>query len=414
MKAPFSRIFLPIGLALASAFIFGCGGASSNTSGSSQPGSNPVSNVQAITVNGGPASVLGANFNYVDGAFTSVTVCAPGSTTNCQTIDGILVDTGSFGLRILSSALSASLPQQTNSSGSPIVECAAFEDGITWGPVVTADVKMAGEQASSLPIQIIGSSNFPTVPADCTAQGQPLDDLASLGANGLLGIGQAIQDCGPDCASSGPLSLGTYFECPSSGCVDTTEGLAEQVQNPVASFASDNNGVIIELPAVSGAEASVSGSMIFGIGTQSNNGLGNTTTVFGTDPIGNFTTTYKGTTYLSFLDSGSNGIFFLDTPTTGLPECIDISFLYCPTSPQNISVTNNAQPGTNGATASFTFTVSDGDSLISNVNDAAVNGLAGPGPSMFDFGLPFFFGHNVYVAIDGKSTPGGTGPYSAY
>ena len=49
-----------------------------------------------------------------------------------------------------------------------------------------------------------------------------------------------------------------------------------------------------------------------------------------------------------------------------------------------------------------------------NVNDAAVNGLAGPGPSMFDFGLPFFFGHNVYVAIDGKSTPGGTGPYSAY
>jgi len=407
MKAFLSRIFSPLGLVLASALIFGCGGGSSSTPESSQPGSNPVSNVQAITVNAGP------DFNYVDGAFTSVTVCAPGSTTNCQTIDGILVDTGSFGLRILSSALTASLPQQTNSSGSPIVECAAFESGITWGPVVAADVKMAGEQASSLPIQIIGSTNFPTVPADCSAQGLPLDDLASLGANGLLGIGQAIQDCGADCASSGPLSLGAYYACPSSGCVDTTEGLAEQVQNPVASFATDNNGLIVELPAVSGAEATVSGSLIFGIGTQSNNGLGSAT-VFGTDPLGDFTTTYKGTAYLSFLDSGSNAIFFLDTTTTGLPECNDINFLYCPTSPQNISVTNNALPGTNGATAPFAFTVSNADSLLSNVNNAAVNGLAGPGSGMFDFGLPFFFGHNVYVAIDGKSTSGGTGPYSAY
>lgn len=321
MKACPSRTFLPLGLALASLMIFGCGGGSASTSETSSPGSNSVSNVQAVTVNAGPASILGPNFNYIDGAFTSVTVCAPASTTNCQTIGGILIDTGSFGLRILSSALTASLPQQTNSGGNPIVECAAFEDGITWGPVVTADVKIAGEQASSLPIQVVGSPNFSAIPADCTAQGQPLDDLANLGANGLLGIGQAIQDCGPDCVSSGPASLGTYFSCPSSGCVDTTEGLPEQVQNPVASFTTDNNGVIVELPAVSGAEASVNGSLIFGIGTQSNNGLGGAT-VFGTDSFGNFTTTYKGTVYPSFLDSGSNAIFFSIQPLRGLRSAV--------------------------------------------------------------------------------------------
>ena len=169
MRALLSRIFLPFGLVTASILIFGCGGGSGNTAESSQTATNPGSNVQAITVNGGP------DFNFVDGAFTSVTVCVPGSSTNCQTIGGILVDTGSSGLRILSSALTVSLPQQTNSTGSPIAECAVFADGIIWGPVQTADVKIAGEQASSLPIcQVIGSPEFFEYPQKLHfSQGQP-------------------------------------------------------------------------------------------------------------------------------------------------------------------------------------------------------------------------------------------------
>jgi hypothetical protein len=407
MRAFPSRILLLLGLVMVSILAFGCGGnnGGSQSSQSSQPGSN----VQAITVNAGP------NSNYVDGAFTSVTVCAPGSTTNCQTISGILLDTGSSGLRILSSALSVSLPSQTNSSGNPMAECAAFADGITWGAVQTADVKISGEQASSLPIQVIGSPSLPTIPADCTAQGQPMDDLANLGANGLLGLGSFIEDCGPDCVAAGPLSLGSYYACPSGVCSDTTESLAGQVQNPVPSFATDNNGLIVELPAVTGVEASLSGSLIFGIGTQSNNGLGGTT-VFGTDQFGDFITTYKSTQYLSFLDSGSNGIYFLDAATTGLPICSSLTFLYCPSSAQTITVQNNAQPGTNGASAPFSFMVGNGIILFGNGANAVVNDLAGPAPmpGLFDFGLPFFFGRNVYTAIEGKSTPGGTGPYLAY
>lgn len=182
------RMFFGLGIFSAIA-ILGCGSSSTTSTPASQ-GSTQVSNVQPIAVNAGPAS------NYVDGAFTSVTVCTPGSTTNCQTIGGILVDTGSSGLRILSSALTVALPQQTDSSSNPIAECAAFADGVTWGPVQKADVKMAGELASSLPIQVIGGSNFSTVPSACTGQGAPEDDLGSLAANGLLGIGQAIQDCG--------------------------------------------------------------------------------------------------------------------------------------------------------------------------------------------------------------------------
>ena len=58
----------------------------------------------------------------------------------------------------------------------------------------------------------------------------------------------------------------------------------------------------------------------------------------------------------------------------------------------------------------------DANVLLNNgiSDNAAVNDLAGPLSGMVDLGLPFFFGRNVFTAIEGKSTPGGTGPYSAY
>ena len=35
-------------------------------------------------------------------------------------------------------------------------------------------------------------------------------------------------------------------------------------------------------------------------------------------------------------------------------------------------------------------------------------------PVAVAWGLPFFFGRNVFVAIEGQSTPAGVGPYWAY
>jgi hypothetical protein len=43
--------------------------------------------------------------------------------------------------------------------------------------------------------------------------------------------------------------------------------------------------------------------------------------------------------------------------------------------------------------------------------------LAGPAfvtSTIFDWGLPFFYGRNVYAAVEQQSTPGGSGPYIAY
>ncbi len=304
----------------------GCSGDSSvnNTGGGGGGGStSSTPNVQAITVNTGPSAAPPLNSPYIDGAFTSVTVCAPGSTTSCQTISGILVDTGSSGLRILSSALTISLPQQTASNGNPIVECLPFVDGITWGPVQTADMTIAGEQAKSLPIQVIGSSNFLDryrMLAQVLGRLKMIFQLWVPTAFWELGLMRKIAAW--LARVSGGSNPGLYYACPATGCEVTAESLSKQVQNPIVLFPTDNNGVIIELPSVTGAEASVSGSMIFGIGTQSNNELGSAT-VYTVDPSsGNFTTVFNNVTYenAGFLDTGSNAHLFPEFKHHGIAD----------------------------------------------------------------------------------------------
>jgi Protein of unknown function (DUF3443) len=403
MKMTVKNEAMLLAASVALLFFVGCGGSSSHANTTTPPSAN----VLAISVNAGPAG------NNANGAFASVTVCAPGTTT-CQTIPGVLLDTGSSGLRVLSSALTVSLPQQKASDGNPIVECLPFVSGFTWGPVQTADVQMAGEKAGSVPIQVLSDTDFP-IPTACANQGTSMDTLSTLGANGILGVGVFVQDCGSACVPTGASNPGFYYECPASGCVVVGEALSQQVQNPVALFSADNNGVIIELPTVSAPEASLSGSLIFGIGTQSNNALGSAT-VYATDANANFITTFKNQPYsTSFLDSGSNGLYFLSATITGIPVCPSPeTFFYCPSSTQNLSAVNQGASGSGSGTVNFS--VANADSLFqSNPNAFVFGNLAGPNTlAGFDWGLPFFYGRHVFTAIEGRSTPGGKGPYWAY
>ena len=404
---PRRAVLLGIPVVVSILLAFGCGGGSNSGGNNGGSGSGSDQNVQALHVDAGPAG------NYANGAFTSIIICTPGS-SSCQTITGVLVDTGSSGLRVLSSALTLNLPQQKDSNGNAIAECNQFQDGFTWGPVQSADIQIAGEKASAVPIQVIGSPSFP-VPTGCTNTGLSSEDtLQTLGANGILGLGSFRQDCGGACAVTGSGNPGLYFTCPSSGCVQTAEALANQVQNPVWMFSTDNNGVLIELPSVAtGGAGPFSGSLIFGIGTQSNNGLGNAT-VFTLNPQGEFTTVFNHHSVTGFIDSGSNGLFFLDSNSTGLPTCTgsqNASSFYCPSSTQQFSATNQ---GANGASNQVTFAVSNANALFSVPGAVAFSDLAGPNPGFFDFGLPFFYGRNVFSAIEGQSTSAGVGPYWAY
>jgi len=392
------RVFGMASAAVLCALALSCGGSSAPSNSLSS------TNVQAMVVNGGP------NGNYANGLFTTVTVCVPGG-ANCQSVSNVLVDSGSFGLRLLSSALGSAggqLPQQRDEGGNAVYECAQFVDSVVWGPVKNADIKIGSETASSIPIEVISANTIP-VPTACKALGPAEENVSTLGANGILGVGFFLQDCGSACSVSGASNPGFYYSCSGSSCQVTTESNAEQVQNPVGFFATDNNGVILHLPAATTA-SNVTGSLTFGIGTQSNNAVGSAQ-VFRPDSFGNLKTSFNSQTYAGFIDSGSNGYFFLDSATTGLADCSSSQQgFYCPASPMSLSATNSS--GTSSNTVNFT--IGNASQLFAANSGFAFPTLGGPDPAMFDWGLPFFFGRNIYVAIEGRQTPAGDGPFWAY
>lgn len=363
-----------------------------------------LTNVQAVIVDSGPAS-------EVNMPFTSITVCTPGNSNACQTIDHILIDTGSVGLRLFSSVVSASLklPQQTAASGSALAECTQFADGYSWGPVRSADVQLGGETVHGMLLQIIGDPAFAAIPAGCSATGPAENTVAAFGSNGVLGIGTFLTDCGTACAQR--TTAGAYYACPASGCIPTTVPVAQQIPQPVSLLATNNNGVILQLPTVAqGGAVSVAGSLIFGIGTASNNGLG-TARVYTVSPTdATLSITANGTVYkTSFIDSGSNGIFL---PLPNVPACK--SGFYCPAVPVSVAM---VLQGTNGNNTSVNIVVSNADALFRDYPTFAVlPTLAGAAynNTSIDLGLPFFLGRTVFTAIEGRVTPGGTGPYIAF
>jgi len=351
--------------------------------------------------------------------FVSVTVCKPGTGT-CVTVPNVLLDTGSTGLRLLSSTVTAAGLTNVSSGGATtLTNCVQYLDNsYNWGPVALADIQMGGEIAKSVPIQVIAQPGdaFPAAPATCGGTANNTTD--TLLANGILGLSFFRQDCGMACAPGTTFNGGSYYACDSTTCQQTTALLAKQVQNPVSMFATDNNGLAITLPNIPAIGAvSTSGTLQFGIGTQSDNALGSAA-VLTPDNSGNFATTLKGTsTNVAFIDSGSSALFFLSSATTGLAQCTAAKFsgFYCPATPQTLTATNK---GKNGISSKVTFSVTEADTLLNSNNDAFAN-LAGTGTDpqigpYFDWGLPFFFGRTVFVAFDGASAGGTAGPFWAY
>jgi hypothetical protein len=393
-----------------------CGG------GHKTGGTNSV----ALVVDPGPPE---AEYAYLNGPFASVTLCVPGS-TDCQTIDHLLVDTGSVGVRVLGSVLTLPLPLAQTDGGQLLAECFPFVSGEAWGLVRKADVKIGGELAGNIPIQVIGdtaASDNIAIPPSCNESLiTGLNDDAALrrqglGCNGILGVGLQPVDCGPRCPATSSYSI--YFACTSS-CRPISIPVAQQIPNPVAAFPVDNNGVILQLPDVPETGArSVSGVMVFGIGTQSNNGLGSAQ-VLTSSSWGYVRTAFPagGEEYVALLDSGSNGMFLLDDETSGLAPCrSDIApGWYCPPSTTKLAATILGLGA--GEAVPIDFSVANFVDLVgSSDQNCAFSDTAGafpgfPDPDLpaFDWGLPFYLGRRIYHAIDGAETPAGPGPYFAF
>ncbi|WP_287065923.1 DUF3443 family protein, partial [Ramlibacter sp.] len=411
-------------LSLLLGLLAGCGGGGGGGSPAPSPAPSAGSTSSGTTTSGGTSVSPGPNVVAVmldggtDGSafnspFVTVTVCTPGTQT-CQVIDHVLVDTGSSGLRVLASALGATaLPAEPAPVSGALAECAQFASGFSWGAVRRADVKIGGESAANLPVQVVNDTGtaYAQVPSGCSSTGTNFG--VGSGAKGLLGVGLEPQDC-TLCATRP--SLGVYYACDASGnCSSTLAPLSSQLRQPAAGFATDNNGVALVLPTVPATGAtSLAGNLVFGIGTRDNNALGSAA-IYGADAQGNFSTTYKGTKYTnSFLDSGSNGLFF---PDASIPQCSGSSGFYCPPQPLSLTATINgaASPtGVGGTSSPVAFTVDSLTSLDASATVGSVGGSTAGLGNAFDWGLPFFFGRTVFVALRGASTPAGPGPYWAF
>lgn len=357
------------------------------------------SNVMTLTV--GACGVNG----YINEPCVNVTICTPG-TQICQTIPNILLDTGSYGLRLFGSLIHVQLPQIDS-----LYECSQFADGSSdWGPVKYADVQLAGLTALRVPIQVIDKTIPTTIPTGCT---NPDDSPSASGFNGILGVGLFDVDCNsPNC----PADVGLYYTCNSSGCSSQPSvPAAKQVTNPVALLPSDNNGVVLQLPSVvTGGSGGIAGQLILGIGTRANNTVSaSAVTYFPADQNGNFKTTFDSQVLTSsFIDSGSNGLFF--PAPSGLTECeatSNANGFYCPANATSYMATQQGATGT--ATQSITFSITNASSFV-NSGYSVASALGGTFTGVFDWGLPFFLGRSIYVGIDKKSSNLGTGPYWAY
>ncbi len=375
-----------------------------------------ANNVLPVTVNGSTCdSSLTEPVGYINDPCVSVTVCTPGNST-CQTINSILLDTGSYGLRIFKQALgNVSLTPVASGSGF-LAECVSYADGSSdWGPVEMANVILGNEPAVAVPIQVIDYT-FPTGAAAnnvCSGSDQKPSDA---GFNGILGVGPSVQDCGNGCATYADNQQ--YYLCTGSTCTGTTVALTDQVSNPVASLPADNNGIIVELPDVlSAGQPSVGGIVVLGIGTLFNNTPSGVTT-YTLNTYAEFTTTFNSVSYASsFIDTGSNGLFFpYSRHQSSLQECGEW-FCTSTTSSNTDGITSLSAiiEGASGSpTGPVSFQIGDFDTLINSVTNNVFSDIGGTFVGGFDWGLPFYFGRNIFIGLEGLSSSLGNGPYFAY
>lgn len=359
-------------------------------------------NTMPITVGSG-AVCNNPSGTYPNEPCVTVTICVP-NTPTCQTISDIILDTGSVGLRLFSSAVKITLPQETYSS-LPVAECAMFGSSNSWGNIVSATLTLGQESPVTVPTQLIN----PTFANKYSSTGSPVGTSICSGNsimyspsnseyNGILGVG-ILQN---DAQYGSP----HYYTCSGTVCNNVTLPQADYVGNPVTFLSQDNNGVLIELPPVnSSGTSSAQGTLVFGVDTESNNssiGL----TAFSASNVGDIDSTFNGNSEVAYFDSGSNGLYFYDT---GVATCSGYnSSWYCPSSTLSLPVTISGTGGT--PSENIYMSVADASNLFSTSN-SAFDDLAGVGTGgVVDLGLSYFYGKIIGLVINAQYSGAGTGP----
>lgn len=339
----------------------------------------------------------GYNGNGINTPYVTVTVCQP-NTTICQTVDHILLDTGSVGLKIDQSQLQVSLPAITQTgSGLPISVCNSYGSGYAFSTANYADVYISGEKAANIPVQVIDdSSSQSSVPSSCSNQGN-FNNFSDSGARGIIGINPMIN-----------LSNTTNYDytCVNGSCTQINSGIPVPYLNvnPVGYFVSGNSsGEVISLPAVSAnTDSNIYGTLTFGINTETNNQVPtNISSVQGdpTDFIGRFLGSSSGSQFPTMFDSGTNHLLFYSTE---ISQCGDV---YCPSSP-TAWISQIMNYDLSGSAIALSSIISAPTGYYGLIPDLGIVAASGDGL----YGLPFYFGKNVYLGFVGSNSVMGSGP----
>ena len=466
--------------------LLACGGGNSTTTTVSGAGINSLGqspdvslpfvqtdNNLLVQVSDGPRGFMAPNANIL---YATVTVCSPTDTSHCVSIDHVQVDTGSVGLRVLASLVKdlGLPPLQIASSPDPVRnawECFPFVIGGLWGANATAVVGLGRQFTSPVAVQLIEDNTDANAalqaPDNCiaAADGNLLSSASSLGSNGILGIGSTNLDCGNVCLqgsyatdaqfvqyySYAPGSTGKA-QCASNmalcSSVVASVPVNLQVANPISNLQNSRyrDGVVLAMPAVGNpGAATATGELIFGVDSVVDaNGLSGNTVPSGVTKVQLGADTNNLPAYLSittqlmhgaspqtfigsYLDTGTNGIFFTDSSSAALPLCAASSW-YCPAGLTTLNAFlwdgGKAQPTQNSPWVSVPvqFQIGNAEALFSTSN-TAFSGAAGTAPltstgqpdtTSFAWGMPFFYGKKVYMSIWDITSGSGATPWYAW
>jgi hypothetical protein len=330
-----------------------------------------------------------------------IKICKSGTANSasptCITISNILVDTGSYGLRISSSAISnaalLSTPVIAPNSSNQVMECAQFGSGYIWGGIYKVDLQLGSSfalTASNLNIQVGDSTTNGS--SNCSqSAGSDLSIRNNLGANGIIGIGALLQDT----------SSATYYSCTTSGsCATLTPDTSNGLFNPISqlSYGSGtyNNGYVVDFSGTSTTtpSGSTQGVLTYGINTFTNNQPASSAQVIKLNSSLEFTTTYNSSRLTSIVDTGSNALFF---NTSAMSACQTDNAFYCGSLTNQTAILSDYRQNS----ISITFNVSSYDP--SKQVQPQLGGSTGSFGLGFDWGLPFFFGKTIYFGIQEQS-----------
>lgn len=373
-----------------------------NSGGSSSPSSCNYGTAPAAPTDSNQVQIMaGCGLNNVGNnvPYVSVTICQDSSGANCQTINNVLLDTGSIGLKINQSVLNSKLLSGLTSindttTNLPLSSCNLYGGGYLFTNAYTATVKLGGMTSNNMPIQVINDINQSTVPASCSLVSFN-NLLANSGANGVIGVNPQVF------ASNSHVKLYIESQAGVYTQLDYKTANSDPILNvnPIVGFA-ESNGLIISLPAVTAnSNTNIYGVLTFGVNTRANNQINNASVqLIGnkSSELGYFkSTSTTNVTSRTIFDTGTNGYVVYGL---NMAQCGNN---YCPGSPTTwtSSLSNWG----------FDITTSYNESIqISNpVNQASAImpnwAFVSNTPGITVYGLPFFFGKNVYAQFPTES-----------